>query len=221
MLAYPASPVVATKGRSTVSMRRSPRSPISMASISCSRAGRNLPSPSFSRQSLMRWRGNPKTASSTRANVPLPLPRPDPALVPVAPVDDQPPEQVGVVRIQAETRTLVLGLRYDILIPCGKRRKPRWWISAWPRATVHATWASCADIAQHFLAALDANFWALPAIDPALRRISRAGKRRPGVPDRRSTPGPCRQDPPDAPAPTAPPPMQARIGVAIDRLHHV
>lgn len=86
-------------------------------------------------------------------DVPVPQPRPEPqaAAPPVA------AEPVGVVRIQAETRTLLLGLRYDILIRLREEAE-----TTLVDMRVAARYGPRdlgigAGIAQHFLAALDAE----------------------------------------------------------------
>lgn len=119
--------------------------------------GQEFAKPEFQPSKPDAVEGQPENGVFDPRNVPLPLPRPDPALVPVAPVDDQPPEQVGVVRIQAETRTLVLGLRYDILIRLREEAE-----TTLVDIRVAARYGPRdlgigADIAQHFLAALDAE----------------------------------------------------------------
>lgn len=96
----------------------------------------------------------PEGLDAPPRDVPVPVPRPEP--LPQA-VISGPAEPDGVVRIQAETRTFILGLRYDIMIRLREEAETTLVdIRIASRYGPHDLGMG-ADIAQHFLAALDAE----------------------------------------------------------------
>lgn len=98
--------------------------------------------------------GQPEGLDAPPRDVPVPVPRPEPQ--PQLAIGG-PDEPVGVVRIQAETRTFILGLRYDIMIRLREEAETTLVdIRIASRYGPHDLGMG-ADIAQHFLAALDAE----------------------------------------------------------------
>ncbi len=85
-------------------------------------------------------------------NVPVPVPRPEPDLRLAVPGPDEPQ---GVVRLQGQTRTMVLGRRYDIVIRL--REEAETTLVDMRVAARYGPWdlGTGAEIAQSFLSALD------------------------------------------------------------------
>lgn len=93
-----------------------------------------------------------QTDGAAPREVPVPRPRPEPQ---PEPLFTAPSEPVGVVRIQAETRTFFLGLHYDIMIRLREEAETTLVDMRIASRYGPHDLGMGADIARHFLTALD------------------------------------------------------------------